>query len=139
MCIVPNQPLFLKVYMNIARVGGVIFILFQQIVFVDIAMNWNDSWVENSNKAEEEKSGSGKKWLYAIIVSAAGLFLASLVAWILLFVYFAKCPTNTAFITITVLMSVLITLAQLSGEEGSLLSSATITAYATMLCYSAGT
>ena len=138
MCLVPNDPFFLKVYMNIARVGGIFFILFQQIVFVDIAMNWNDSWVEKSNKAEEEETGSGQKWLYAILVSAAFLFLASFIAWVLLFVYFGSCPTNTAFITITVLLSICITLAQLSGGEGSLLSSATISTYATMLCYSAG-
>lgn len=139
MCFVPNEPLFLTIHMNVARVGGVIFILFQQIVFVDIAMNWNDSWVEKSNKAEAEESGSGSKWLKAILVSALFLFLVSIIGWILLFVYFGNCPTNTTFIAITVLMSVFITLAQLSGEEGSLLSSATITAYATMLCYSAVT
>lgn len=138
MCFIPNEPLFLTIHMNLARIGGVFFIIFQQIVFVDIAMNWNDSWVEKSNAAEIEESGSGRKWLLAILVSAAFLFLVSLIGWVLLFVYFGNCPTNTTFITITILMSVLITLAQLSGEEGSLLASATITAYATMLCYSTG-
>lgn len=138
MCFIPNDPLFLTIHLNVARIGGVIFIIFQQIVFVDIAMNWNDGWVENSNRAEEEERGSGQKWLYAILASAMFLFAASLTAWVLLFVYFGNCGTNTAFIVITILLCVLITLAQLSGTEGSLLSSATITAYATMLCYSAG-
>ena len=138
MCFVPNEPLFLTVQMNLARVGAIFFIIFQQIVFVDIAMNWNDSWVEKSNVAEGEESGSGRKWLLAILVSAAFLFLVSFIAWVLLYVYYGNCSTNTAFITITVIMSILITLAQLSGEEGSLLASATITAYATMLCHSAG-
>jgi len=136
MCFIPNEPLFLTVHLTLARIGAVFFILFQQIVFVDIAMNWNDSWVEKSNKAEEEEIGSGRKWLLAILVSAAVLFLVSLIVWVLLFVYFGNCPTNTTFIAITVVMSILITLAQLTGEEGSLLASATITAYATMLCYS---
>lgn len=139
MCFVPNDPLFLTVQMNVSRVGAIFFIIFQQIVFVDIAMNWNDSWVEKSNAAEAEESGSGRKWLLAILVSAAFLFLVSFIGWILLYVYFGNCSTNTAFITITVIMSLLITLAQLSGEEGSLLASATITAYATMLCHSAVT
>jgi hypothetical protein len=137
--LVPNDPLFLTIHLNVARIGAVFFILFQQIVFVDIAMNWNDSWVEKSNLCEEQQPGSGKKWLYAILVSAAALFLASIVGLILLFVHFGGCSTNNAFIAMTVVMCVLITLAQLSGEEGSLLASATITAYATMLCYSAGT
>jgi hypothetical protein len=138
MCFVPNEPLFLTVQMNVARVGAIFFIIFQQIVFVDIAMNWNDSWVEKSNAAEEEESGSGRKWLLAILVSAAFLFLVSFIGWVLMYVYYGDCSTNIAFITITVIMSLLITLAQLSGEEGSLLASATITAYATMLCHSAG-
>ena len=139
MCFIPNDPLFLTVHLNVARVGAIIFILFQQIVFVDIAMNWNDGWVEKSNQAEEQERGSGKKWLYAILISAVTLFVVSAVAWILLFVHFGGCPTNTTFIVMTVVLCLLITFAQLSGEEGSLLSSATITAYATMLCYSAGT
>jgi hypothetical protein len=41
MCFVPNEPLFTDIYINIARVGAVFFILFQQIIFVDIAHNWN--------------------------------------------------------------------------------------------------
>ena len=138
MCFVPNEPLFLSIHLNVARVGAIIFILLQQIIFVDLAYNWNDSWVERSNKAEVEEPESGKKWLFAILVSAAFLFLASVVAWVLLFYYFGGCSTNTAFIVITVIMSILVTLAQLSGEESSLLASAIITAYATMLCYSAG-
>jgi Serine incorporator (Serinc) len=138
MCFIPNDPLFLTIHLNVARVGAAIFIIFQQIIFVDIAMNWNDSWVEKSNKAEEQESGSGKKWLYAILASAAALFVLSIIGWALLFVHFGNCPTNMTFIVVTVIMSILITLAQLSGEEGSLLASATITAYATMLCYSAG-
>lgn len=138
MCFVPNDPLFLTVYLNIARIGAVIFIMFQQIVFVDIAMNWNDGWVEKSNQAEAEEPGSGAKWLYAILVSVVILFTASIAGWILLFIYFGGCTTNTLFIVVTIILCIVITAAQLSGTEASLLTSATITAYATMLCYSAG-
>jgi hypothetical protein len=137
MCFVPNEPLFTSVYLNIARVGAVIFVLFDQVVMVDIAYNWNDGWVERSNKAEEEEIGSGKKWLIAIVVSAACLFLLSFVAWALLFFYFGGCSINTAFISLTVILSFAVTVAQLTGTEGSLLASSLITAYATMLCYNA--
>jgi len=137
MCFIPNEPLFLTVYLNIARIGGILFILVQQIVFVDLAYNWNDSWVERSNAAETEESGSGKKWLVAILVSASILFTGSIVAWGLLFHFYGGCPTNTAFIAITIAFCILISVAQLSGEEGSLLGSAMVTAYATSLCYSA--
>lgn len=136
MCFVPNEP-FATVYLNIARVGAVIFILFNQIIMVDIAYNWNDGWVERSNKAESEEIGSGKNWLIAIVVSAAFLFLASIVGWGLLFYYFGGCSTNNAFIALTVILSIAVTVAQLTGTEGSLLASGLITAYATMLCYNA--
>jgi hypothetical protein len=137
MCFIPNEPLFLDIYLNIARIGGIFFILFQQIVFVDLAHNWNDGWVEKSEKAEAEESGSGKKWLIAILVSAASLFMASIVGWALLFYFFGGCSTNIAFISVTIILCILVTCAQLSGTEGSLLASSIISAYATMLCYNA--
>ena len=139
MCFVPNEPLFTDIYINIARVGAVFFILFQQIIFVDIAHNWNDGWVDRSEKADAEESGSGKKWLIAIVISAAFLFLVSIVGWVLLFYFFSGCATNTAFISLTIILSLLVTGTQLSGSEGSLLASSLITAYATMLCYNAVT
>jgi hypothetical protein len=49
---------------------------------------------------------------------------------------FTGCGTNNAFIAITVIMIVIITAAQMSGEEGSLLSSAAMILWATFLCYS---
>jgi hypothetical protein len=139
MCFVPNEPFFLDIYLNIARVGGIFFILFQQVVFVDLAHNWNDGWVEKSDKAEAEEAGSGKKWLIAILVSAATLFTASIVGWGLLFHFFGGCSTNLAFVSVTVVLCILVTGAQLSGTEGSLLGSSLISAYATMLCYNAVT
>jgi len=139
MCFVPNEPLFTDIYLNIARVGAVVFILFQQVIFVDIAHNWNDEWVVRSDKAEAEEMGSGKKWLIAILVSAGFLFMASFVGWGLLFHFFGGCATNMTFILATIVLSVLVTVVQLSGNEGSLLASSLITAYATMLLYNAVT
>lgn len=139
MIFVPNVPIFLDVYLTIARVGAVIFILFQQIIFVDIAHNWNDGWVIRSDQADAEESGSGKKWLIAIVISAVVLFLSSIVGWGLLYAYFGGCTVNIVLISITIALSVVVTVAQLSGTEGSLLASSLITSYATMLCYNAVT
>jgi hypothetical protein len=138
MCFIPNEPLFQPIYLNIARVGAVLFIFVQQIILIDLAYNWNDSWVGKADAAEAEENGSGKKWLAAILVSAVSMFLASIVGWGLLYNYFADCALNTAFISVTVLFCIIITGAQLTGGEGSLLSSAVISVYATSLCYSAG-
>lgn len=139
LCFVPNDPLFSDIYLNIARIGGILFILFQQVVFVDLAHNWNDGWVEKSNQAESEETGSGKRWLMAILVSAATLFVVSIAGWALLFHFFGGCGTNVAFITVTIILVLLVTIAQLWGTEGSLLASSLISAYATMLCYNAVT
>jgi len=139
MCFVPNEPLFTDIYLNIARVGAVFFILFQQLIFVDIAENWNDDWVVRSDKAEAQEIGSGKKWLSAILVSAGFLFLVSFLGWGLLFHFFGGCATNITFISVTIILSLLVTGATLTGNEGSLLASSLITAYATMLLYNAVT
>eukprot|EP00934_Nitzschia_sp_Nitz4_P008376 Nitzschia sp. Nitz4//scaffold128_size63911//62114//63913//NITZ4_006235-RA/size63911-augustus-gene-0.98-mRNA-1//1//CDS//3329534880//8366//frame0 len=137
LCFVPNDPLFLTVFLNIARVGAILFIVVAQFVIVDLAYNWNDSWVEKSNATEQEEAGSGKKWLHAILVSVAFLFIVSIVGWVLLFANFGGCSSNTLFITVTIALSLIATMAQMSGDEASLLTSACITAYGTMLCYSA--
>lgn len=103
-------------------------------------MSWNDSWVEKSNRAElDEGIGRGKKWLVAILVSCGVLYALSLAALIYMFVVFTGCPTNNTFISLTLLLCIAITGAQLSGEEGSLLASACITAWATYLSYGAVT
>jgi len=137
MCFVPNEPLFSPIYLNVARVGAVLFVIIQQIIFVDLAHNWNYGWVLKADKAEAEESGSGNKWLGAILFSAAFLFLGSMTGWGLLFHFYGGCEVNKIFIGVTVALSIVMTLVQLSGEEGSLLASAIITAYATSLCYTA--
>jgi serine incorporator 1/3 len=138
-CFIPNDPLFSGVYLQVARVGGVLFMLAQQVIILDLAFNWNDSWVEKSNAAESEEAGSGKKWLTAILASCVLLFTVSLAGIVLMFVYFSGCGTNEAFISITLGMSIIVTVAQLSGHEGSLLSSGVIVGYSVFLCYTAGT
>jgi hypothetical protein len=138
-CFIPNDPIFSGIYLQVARFGGILFVLVQQVVILDLAFNWNDSWVEKSNAAELEEVGSGKKWLAAILVSCFILFTLSLVGIGLMFAYFNGCGTNEAFIAVTLVMGIIVTAAQMSGEESSLLGSGVIVAYTTYLCYNAGT
>mgnify|MGYP005849184803 CR=1 FL=1 len=133
---IPNEPLFSDVYMNIARIGGALFIIVQQIIFLDMAHNVNDSWVGKADKAEAEEPGSGRKWLGAILVSCAILYIGSIVVIGLMFHFFGDCTINNVFIAATLILCCLVTIIQLTGEEGSLLASATTTAYATYLCFS---
>eukprot|EP00986_Skeletonema_menzelii_P018426 scaffold26639_cov151-Skeletonema_menzelii.AAC.2 len=135
-CFIPNAPLFVPIYLWIARVGSIFFVLLQQIILVDVAFNWNEAWIEKADKAEiDEGTGKGKKWLGAILLSCFVLFAGSLTAIIILFVYFGGCPTNDAFISITLVGSIIATIIQLTiSETGSLLTSASMTAYVTYLC-----
>jgi len=133
---IPNEPLFGLVMVNIFRVGAVFFILLQQIIFVDVAHNLNESWVAKADKADvEEGHGAGKKWLYALLGLCAFLFTGSIIGIGLLFEYFGGCGINIAFITVTLVIGVISTALQLMGEEASLLTSACVFSYATYLCY----
>lgn len=135
--LIPSDPWFDGIYLNIARVGGVCFVLLQQIIILDMALDWNDSWVAKADKADAEEPGSGRKWLAAILVACAGLFTLSTIGLIVMFTKYTGCGTNNAFISLTLILIIAITAAQMSGEEGSLLGSATISLWATFLCYSA--
>jgi hypothetical protein len=136
---IPNEPLFADIFLNIARIGAIMFICVQQLVILDLAYDWNESWVSKSNAAEAEEIDSGKKWLGAILASCGILFATATASIILIAVNFSGCGTNNAFIAITILLGILITAAQLAGDEGSLLSSACVFTWAVFLCYTAVT
>jgi hypothetical protein len=118
-------------------VGGAIFIIAEQFVIVDMAYNWNDSWVTKSNEAEAEEPGSGQKWLVAILMACGVFYIFAIGIVIYMFIEFTGCASNETFIALTILFCVCIHAAQLSGEEGSLLSSSLFSAWACFLCYTA--
>eukprot|EP00559_Dactyliosolen_fragilissimus_P004221 CAMPEP_0184865756 /NCGR_PEP_ID=MMETSP0580-20130426/18930_1 /TAXON_ID=1118495 /ORGANISM="Dactyliosolen fragilissimus" /LENGTH=475 /DNA_ID=CAMNT_0027365067 /DNA_START=75 /DNA_END=1503 /DNA_ORIENTATION=- len=135
---IPNQPLFDPILMNIFRVGASFFIIFQQLIILDLAYNLNENWVEKSNIAErDEGEGMGRKWLMALLVGSALFLLVSFTAIGLMYGYFLGCNTNVAFISITLIMDILCTVVQLTGEVSSLFTSASIFMYGTFLCYTA--
>eukprot|EP00588_Corethron_pennatum_P011791 CAMPEP_0194267948 /NCGR_PEP_ID=MMETSP0169-20130528/2355_1 /TAXON_ID=218684 /ORGANISM="Corethron pennatum, Strain L29A3" /LENGTH=438 /DNA_ID=CAMNT_0039008981 /DNA_START=132 /DNA_END=1448 /DNA_ORIENTATION=- len=125
-------------YLIVARLGGAVFMIFQLIILIDVAYNWNDTWVANADEDDLQEFGSGKKWLVAIVASAVGLYIGSLVAIGCFYHYFKGegCHGNITFITITLIGPIIFTVMQMSGEEGSLLTSGVITAYCVYLCYS---
>lgn len=133
---IPNEPLFTPIFLNVSRAVAALFIVFQQMVIIDMAYNLNESWVQNSNKAEaEEGEGAGNKWLLYLLILSGVFFLFSAVGIGLLYIYFMGCNTNAAFISITLVFGLLCTLIQLTGEEASLFTSMSLFAYATFLCY----
>jgi serine incorporator 1/3 len=120
-------------------VGGVLFICMQQIVILDFSYAWNDSWVEKSNRADLNESGSGKKWLAAILLFCAIFLFGTFSALLYMFMEFTGCTTNNLFISLTLIFCVLMLIAQMTGGEGSLLSVSCISAWATYLCFTAVT
>lgn len=136
---IPNEPVFRPILVNIFRVGAVLYLIFNQLIILDVCYNLNESWVEKADRLDiEEEPGAGKKWLMALIALSAFLFLASFTAIGLMYAFFGGCSTNMAFITITLIMGVVCTGIQLTGEEASLFTSATIFSYSTFLLYTAG-
>ena len=129
----------MDIFLHIGRIGGAIFIVFQQLILLDISFNMNESWVKKADTANAITPGSGKKWLISILVSCAILYIGSLAVIVVLFLYFSDCASTTAFNVVTLLFPIIITTVQMRGEEASLLTSAVITAYGTYLGFLAVT
>lgn len=132
-----NSPLFFGPFIFLSRIGATLFLIMQQIILIDLAYAWNETWVENSVNADSIDYGSGSKWLIAIVLAIVVLYSGCLVAFILLFQNFTGCPTNTALIWVTLLLIVGITTIQLNSEGGNLLTSAVLSTYAVYLLISA--
>lgn len=133
---IPNDPVFIPIFLWIARIGSMLFVLVQQLIIVDVAYNWNSSWIDKADQAElAEGPGKGKKWLAAILISCGFLYACSLAGIVIMYIEFGGCTLNEVYISITLVMSFLCTVVQLTkSETGSLLTSACMTLYATYLC-----
>jgi len=132
---IPNTPLFTDIYLQVGRIGGIFFVVFQQLILLDISYNLNESWVRRADEADSMNPGSGKKWLISIVVTCAVLYIGSFVVIGLLFFFYSGCASNETFISLTLIISILMTIVQLRGEEASLLTSAVLTAYGTYLVF----
>lgn len=132
---IPNYPLFSGFFLWVARLGAAIFVVLQQIILIDVAYNWNDDWVEKSNEYDTISYGSGGKWLQAILGTCVFMFSSAVVGISLLYRFYDDCPENIWIITLTLLGIIGMTVLQLSGTEGSLLTSSVISVYVTYLAY----
>lgn len=117
-------------YAWFARFSAFLFLIYQQIILIDFAYNWNQHWV---NKSEASENYS---WLYALLGTSFMLFSGSIVVIAFMFKYFFGCSDNDAILIITVALCVISVLLQLFvSETGSVLVSSVVCAYATYLCY----
>ncbi len=124
-------------FLQIARIGGAIFVVIQQIILIDLAYNWNDAWVANADEAERDLMGGGDSWLKGLLALSVTITLGAYTGLGFLFHFFGGCPANDAFLWITLVLTLMATAFQLTGDEGSVLTSAVMTAYSVFLAYSA--
>jgi hypothetical protein len=124
------------VYLWFARAGATLFLLLQQVILIDVAYNWNEDWVDRSDQADRLEYGSGSVWLQAIVATCVAFYIFTLTGIGLLYEYFGGCSENTWIITLTLLGVGALTAIQLSGSEGSLLTSSVVSLYAVYLAYS---
>ena len=135
--IIPNSPLFFGPFLSLSRLGACLFLVMQQIILIDLAYSWNESWVQNSLEADSIDYGSGGKWLIAIVSAIVLLYSGCIGAIIYLYKYFSGCPTNDALISITLILIIAVTAVQLNTEGGNLLTSSVMSVYAVYLVGSA--
>ncbi len=120
-------------YAWLARILAFFYVILQQIILIDFAYNWNDSWV---NKAEEH---GGNKWLIILLVTCFVLIGGSYSAIGVMFWQFGHCDSAEVILSLTVVLPTLALIYQVFFVEkrASLLTSAIMMAYATYVCYSA--
>jgi serine incorporator 1/3 len=131
-----SAPFFTGFYLWLARAGATVFVLLQQVILIDVAYNWNEDWVDRADQSDRLVYGSGNAWLRAVVGTCAAFYAAALTGIVLLYKYFDGCAENTWIITLTLLGVLAITGIQLTGPEGSLLTSSMISLYVTYLAYS---
>lgn len=134
---ITNNPWFTGVFLHFSRFGAMVFIVIQQVILLDLAYNVNEYAVGKADECDRLEWGSGAKWLKATISICLIFYILAFVGIGLLYHFFSGCAGNTAIITMTLIGFLAVTILQLSGTEGSLLTSSVISLYVVYLGYSA--
>jgi len=119
-------------YAWFARIGGFFYLILQQIILLDFAYSWNESWVKKND------DDGGSCWKGGLLAVALILLCGSIAGIGLMYHFFAGCSDTSAIISITLILSIISTTFQLfCTTEGSILTSAVMVAYFTYVCFSA--
>lgn len=137
----PNSAFDNQGYAWSARIGSAFFLVLQILVLIDFAYQWNEIWV---GRAYQDPMNAdvvtNNKWLIGLLVSAGGLYVASITGIGLLYAYYGDCAEGKAYTTVTVLAFVVITILSLFrdrivGQPGAILPAAVVIAYSVFLCW----
>lgn len=124
--------------MVIGSICGFIFIIIQLILLIDFAHSWNESWVAKGEEGSKAHYGG-------LIFFTATFYIISLVAVILLYVYYASkssCNLNIFFITFNFLLCIIVSVisvlpvVQTYHSTSGLLQSSFVTLYVIFLTWS---
>ncbi|KAL4898049.1 serine incorporator/TMS membrane protein [Aspergillus ambiguus] len=133
------EPFFFVYGHYIAFICAMLFLLLGLILLVDLAHSWAEMCLQ---KIEDNDS---RVWRGLLIGSTLGMYLASLVMTILMYIFFARgdCAMNQAAITINLVVFLIISfisvqpIVQESNPRAGLAQAAMVTAYCTYLTMSA--
>jgi hypothetical protein len=123
----------------IAFIAAMLFLLLGLILLVDLAHSWAELCLE---KIEDSDS---RLWRGLLIGSTMGMYLASFVMTILMYIFFAKsgCSMNQAAITINLVVFLIISVVSVQpaiqeyNSRAGLAQAAMVTVYCTYLTMSA--
>ena len=136
--LLPNTPLLMPIFTVVMRGLAGVFLVVQQVILIDLAYNWNEHWLLKASDCNRLNGyGSGNKWLKAIIAVSVLFYVITFVGIGLLYQHYNDCTNNSWLITTTLLLILIVTAIQLSGTEGSLMTSSVVSLYAMYLCHAA--
>lgn len=121
-------------YAWFARITGFFYLILQQIILIDLAFSWNQKWLDYATEEGEK----GKFWLGGILFFSFIFFAGAYAAIGVMYWQFQGCSDTAVILSLTIILTVIATAIQLFlSDEGSILTSAIMTAYAAYICYSA--
>ncbi|KAL3800733.1 LOW QUALITY PROTEIN: hypothetical protein ACHAWO_013275 [Cyclotella atomus] len=130
-----NQPMFTGIFLHLSRVGAMIFVVIQQVILIDLAYNWNDSWVGKADACDRLEWGEWRKVAESNNCSLC-YFLPLVVRGHRFALSHLWRASNNTIISMTFIGIIGVTILQLSGTEGGLLTSSIISLYVVYLGYS---
>lgn len=128
----------------VARISSTLFLLIQILILIDFGYQLNEDWVEKAYEGAltDNSDATRKEYLFLILGLAFLLYIFSVVGIVLLYIHYGTCDTNTAYITICLILSLIVTVItfvrdKMIGEPGAILPTAIVVAYNVYLTWSA--
>lgn len=135
----------------ISRILAFTFLVFQQLLVLDFAYYFNETLLQKSGIIGRiATAGVGESdcglvlkngWLLLLLGVSVFNFSSFIIAFVLLYHYFApagtNCKDNVSIISITFSLMILAVVIQLAGSNGSIITSSILAMYVTYLIYSA--